>query len=44
MQDINTAFDYIPDKSNDCVIYAKELINIEVGIKSVKKKSLYEED
>ena len=23
MQDINTAFDYIPDESNDCVIYTK---------------------
>ena len=25
MQDINTAFDYIPDESNDCVIYTKDV-------------------
>lgn len=44
MQDINTAFDYIPDESNDCVIYTKEPIPIEIGVKSVKKELLYEEE
>ena len=44
MQDINTAFDYIPDESNDCVIYTKELIPIEIGVKPVKKELLYEEE
>ncbi len=43
MQDINTAFDYIPDESNDCVIYTKEPIPIEIGVKPVKKELLYEE-
>ena len=44
MQDINTAFDYIPDESNDCVIYTKEPVPIEIGIKPVKKELLYEEE
>ena len=44
MQDINTAFDYIPDESNDCVIYTKELIPVEIGVKPVKKELLYEEE
>ena len=44
MQDINTAFDYIPDESNDCVIYTKEHIPIEIGVKPVKKELLYEEE
>ena len=44
MQDINTAFDYIPDETNDCVIYTKELVPIEIGIKPVKKELLYEEE
>lgn len=44
MQDINTAFDYIPDESNDCVIYTKESIPIEIGVKPVKKELLYEEE
>ncbi len=43
MQDINTAFDYIPDESNDCVIYTKEAVPIEIGVKPVKKELLYEE-
>lgn len=43
MQDINTAFDYIPDESNDCVIYTKEPVPIEIGVKPVKKEWLYEE-
>lgn len=44
MQDINTAFDYIPDETNDCVIYTKEPIPIEIGVKTVKKELLYEEE
>ena len=44
MQDINTAFDYISDESNDCVIYTKEPIPIEIGVKPVKKELLYEEE
>ena len=44
MQDINTAFDYIPDESNDCVIYTKEPIPIEIGVKPVKKELLFEEE
>ena len=43
MQDINTAFDYIPDETNDCVIYTKEPVPIEIGVKPVKKELLYEE-
>ena len=44
MQDINTAFDYIPDESNDCVIYTKEPIPFEIGVKPVKKELLYKEE
>ena len=44
MQDINTAFDYIPDETNDCVVYTKEPIPIEIGVKPVKKELLYEEE
>ena len=44
MQDINTAFDYIPDETNDCVIYTKESVPIEIGVKPVKKELLYEEE
>ena len=44
MQDINTAFDYRPDETNDCVIYTKEPIPIEIGVKPVKKELLYEEE
>ncbi len=36
MQEIDTAFDYIPDESNDSVIYTKDPIPISVGVKSVK--------
>ena len=36
MQDIDTAFDYIPDGSNDSVIYMKEPVPISVGVKPVK--------
>ena len=36
MQEIDTAFDYIPDESNDSVIYMKEPTSISVGVKPVK--------
>ena len=36
MQEIDTAFDYIPDESNDSVVYMKEPIPISVGVKPVK--------
>lgn len=36
MQEIDTAFDYIPDESNDSVIYTKEPIPISVCVKPVK--------
>lgn len=44
MQDIDSAFDYIPDESNDSVIYMKDPIPIEIGVKPVRKELLYEED
>ena len=36
MKEIDTAFDYIPDESNDSVIYMKEPTPISVGVKPVK--------
>jgi transcription elongation factor Elf1 len=36
MQEIHTAFDYIPDERNTSVIYTKELKTISVGVKPVK--------
>ena len=36
MQDLNSAFDYIPDETNDSVIYTKEPTSISVGVKPVK--------
>ncbi len=36
MKEIDIAFDYIPDKSNDSVIYTKEPTPISVGVKPVK--------
>ena len=36
MQEIDTAFDYIPDETNDSVIYTKEPTPIPIGIKPVK--------
>ncbi len=41
MKEIDTAFDYIPDESNDSVIYTKEPTPISVGVKPVK---FYEEE
>ena len=40
MQEIDTAFDYIPDESNDSIIYTKEPTPIPIGVKLVK----YSED
>ena len=36
MQEIDSAFDYIPDETNDSVIYTKEPTPIPIGIKPVK--------
>ena len=36
MQEIDTAFDYILDESNDSVIYTKDTTPISVGVKPVK--------
>ncbi len=36
MQEMDTAFDYIPDETNDSVIYMKEPVPISVGVKPVK--------
>ena len=36
MQDIDTAFDYMPDESNDSVIYMKDPTPISIGVKLVK--------
>ena len=36
MQDINSAFDSIPDETNDSVVYMKELTPIPIGVKPVK--------
>ena len=40
MQDIDSAFDYILDETNDSVIYMREPIPIEIGVKPVKKELL----
>ena len=40
MQDIDSAFDYIPDETNDSVIYMRDPIPIEIGVKPVKKELL----
>ena len=36
MQDINSAFDSIPDETNDSVVYMKEPTPISIGVKPVK--------
>ena len=36
MQDINSAFDFIPDETNDSVLYMKEPTPIPIGVKPVK--------
>ena len=40
MQDINSAFDYIPDESNTSVIYMKDPVPIEIGVKPVNMEVL----
>ncbi|MFQ6813364.1 MAG: hypothetical protein ACLRS2_13495 [[Clostridium] innocuum] len=40
MEDINSAFDYIPDETNDSVIYMKEPIPIEIGAKPVNMETM----
>ena len=44
MQDIDSAFDYIPDESNDSVTYMKDPVPIEICVKHVRKELLYDED
>ena len=44
MQDIDSAFDYIPDETNDSVIYMREPVPIEIGVKPVKKELLNMEE
>jgi len=44
MEDVNTAFDYIPDESNTSVTYMKDPVPIEIGVKPVKKELLCEEE
>ncbi len=36
MQDINSAFDFIPDETNDSVVYMKEPTPIPIGVKPIK--------
>ena len=36
MQDINSAFDFIPDETNDSVVYMKDPTPIPIGVKPVK--------
>ena len=36
IQDINSAFDFIPDETNDSVVYMKEPTPIPIGVKPVK--------
>ena len=43
MQDIDTAFDYIPDESNTSVVYVKDPVPIPIGVKPVKRELLFEE-
>lgn len=40
MQDIDSAFDYIPDETNDSVIYMREPIPTQIGVKPIKKELL----
>ena len=40
MQNINSAFDYIPDETNDSVIYMKDPIPIEIGVKPVNMETI----
>src|SRR5574344_28602 len=40
MQDVNSAFNYIPDETNDSVIYMKEPVPIEIGVKPVNMETM----
>ena len=40
MQDINSAFDYIPDESNTRIIYMKDPVPIEIGVKPINMEAL----
>ena len=40
MQNIDSAFDYIPDETNDSVIYTKNPVPIEIGVKPVNMETL----
>ena len=44
MQDIDSAFNYIPDETNDRVIYMKNPVPIPIGVKPVKKDLLYDKE
>ena len=44
MQEIDTAFDYIPDETNTSVIYSKDTTPISVGVKPVKFCEDYTEE
>ena len=43
MQDVNDAFDYIPDESNNSVIYMKDPVPIPIGVKPIRKELLNQE-
>ena len=36
MQEVDSAFDYIPDETNTSVIYTKDNVPISIGVKPVK--------
>lgn len=40
MEDVSSAFNYIPDETNDSVIYMKEPIPIEIGVKPVNMETM----
>ena len=44
MQDIDSAFNYIPDETNDRVIYMKNPVPIPIGVKPVKKDLIYDKE
>ena len=44
MQNIDSAFDYIPDETNDSVIYMKNPAPISIGVKPVKKEFIYDKE
>ena len=36
MEEVSSAFDYIPDETNTSIIYSKEKNSIDIGVKPVK--------